>query len=214
LLPAVFALAVMADAGRRFWRTTDSAPVGWRSLAAAAWQAATLRYLRGGGSDCYYPRDDMPSPARRAWHMFVAYGFGLCVVSTVAAGISQDILGDDPPYPWLSVPVISGTVGGIALLLGSVMLIVLKTRGSEITSVADMTVKDYGFLAALAYLSASGLATVFVRTTSAYGIVLLLHLAAILLCFASAPYTKFIHIVYRFLALLRDNAERIAAGDR
>jgi citrate/tricarballylate utilization protein len=71
-----------------------------------------------------------------------------------------------------------------------------------------MTVKDYGFLVALTFLALTGLATLLTRSTAAFGIVYLLHLAAIVLCFAAAPYTKFMHIVYRFLALVRDNLER------
>jgi citrate/tricarballylate utilization protein len=37
--------------------------------------------------------------------------------------------------------------------------------------------------------------------------VLGVHLAAVAACFAIAPYTKFMHVVYRFLALVHDNAE-------
>lgn len=211
LLPFVFSVVVMAAAARNYWRAVNSAcpiKVTGRAVLRATGYAATLRYLRGGGSDCYYPEDDQPSKARRWLHYLVVVGFGLCIVSTVAAGVLQDLLGEDPPYGWLSAPVLTGTVGGVLLVAGSVGLFVLKTRSSEVTAVAEMTIKDYGLIVALAFLGASGLVVLFTRDTGAYGIVLLVHLSSVLLAFAIAPYTKFVHVVFRFLALVRDEGER------
>jgi citrate/tricarballylate utilization protein len=209
LLPAGYSAAVIALACRRFWLATGG-PGRRPSVAAvgrATWYAATLRYLRGGGEDCYYPDDTKPSAARRAFHGLLMYGFLLCVVSTAAAAVEQDLLGIAPPYPYLSVPVLSGAAGGLAVLAGCVGLIDLKRRSSPVTSLAAMTVKDYGALVALAYLAASGLATLLLRTTPAFGLVFLAHLAAILLCFASIAYSKMMHVFFRYLALVQDGLE-------
>jgi len=216
LVPAAFAMAVTAVAARRYWTQTGSgaAPDQAVRKAAAAWRAvrdaATLRYLRGGGGDCYYPQDDRPSPSRRRLHALVAYGFGLCAVSTVAAGVLQDIARQPPPYLWLSVPVISGTAGGASLIAGCTGLLALKARSSPDTSFARMTVKDYGLLTALTWLALTGLATLLTRSTAAFGIVFLIHLSSVMLAFATAPYSKLMHAVLRFLALLRDSMEREA----
>jgi citrate/tricarballylate utilization protein len=79
-----------------------------------------------------------------------------------------------------------------------------------------MTVKDYGLLVALTFPGLSGLAVLLVRETPAFGIVLLVHLASVMLSFASAPYSKFSHLIYRFLALVRDNleVEQLPSGAR
>jgi citrate/tricarballylate utilization protein len=211
LAAAAYSLTVAVIAARRYWTATSGGGgrLGARSVTRALWYAVTLRYLRGGGADCYYPQDDRPSPGRRYLHMLVVGGFGLCIVSTLSAGLLQDILSDQPPYGWLSVPVITGTVGGAGLLAGCAGLLALKARSSAVTSVAQMTIKDYGLLVALAFLAVSGLATLLTRSTDAFGCVLLIHLSAVLLAFASAPYSKFIHVVFRFMALVRDNAERM-----
>jgi citrate/tricarballylate utilization protein len=209
-VPAVFALAVMAAAARRYWTETGSTPTGLG--AAAFWRAAldalTLRYLRGGGGGCYYPADDTPSPGRRRWHTMVAGGFALCVLSTVSAAVLQDFLGSRPPYPPLSVPVVAGTVGGIAIAFGCAGLLMIKPAASRSAASTPMVTKDYALLTALTFLAVSGLATLFTRTTAAYGLVLLVHLVAVAFTFIAAPYGKFPHFIYRFLALLRDNAEK------
>lgn len=209
LLPTVFSLAVTVFAMRKFWKETGPTFAGrpTRALAQAVWYAATLKYLRGGGGDCYYPEEATPSAGRRRLHALVAYGFGLCLVSTVAAGIMQDIAGIKPPYPVVSVPVIAGLTGGAGLLAGCAGLLCLKTRSAQVTSVSEMTIKDYGLLSGLTFLALSGLATFLFRSTPAFGPVFLIHMAAVMVCFATAPYSKFVHLVYRFLALVRDNIE-------
>jgi citrate/tricarballylate utilization protein len=213
LVPALYSVVIMVVAARRYWReTAGPARPGPGAVARAVGYAATLRYLRGGGAECYYPEKTTPNARRRRLHGLVAYGFGLCLVSTVAAGVLQDILGIEPPYAWDSVPVITGTVGGIGLLVGSAGLLLLKAGASAELGVARMTVKDYGLLTALTFLALSGLATLLTRDTPAFGLVFLVHLASIMTTFAAAPYSKFTHLIYRFLALVRDNAERDAAA--
>jgi citrate/tricarballylate utilization protein len=209
LAASLYAAAVAVVAARRYWKAVSGSPSPIRlgAITRAVGYAATMRYLRGGGAACYYPDDAKPSGKRRSLHAMTAYGFGLCIVSTLAAGALQDIAGQSPPYPWLSVPVISGTVGGVAILIGCVGLLILKVQSSAVTSFAQMTIKDYGLLTALTFLSLSGLATLLTRSTAAFGIVLLIHLSSVLLAFAFAPYSKIMHIIFRFLAIVRDNAE-------
>lgn len=211
LAAVAYSVVIGAVAARRFWTASGGSGVEVHTSAVlkAVWYALTLRYLRGGGTDCYYPEDDVPSPARRYLHILMVTGFGLCIVSTIAAAILQDIIGSEPPYAWLSVPVISGTVGGIGMIIGCAGLLLLKARSSQVTGIAQMNVKDYGLLTALTFLALSGLAVLLTRSTAAFGCVLLIHLSSVILAFASAPYSKFVHVVFRFAALVRDNAERM-----
>jgi citrate/tricarballylate utilization protein len=194
--------------------SADGEPVSVGAVTRAVWYAATLRYLQGGGVECPYPEDEAPSPLRRRLHALVAYGMGLCFVSTTAAAVLEELLGQDPPYGVLSVPVIAGTLGGVGLVVGSAGLVALKSVSSPVTGFHQMTVKDYGLLSALTFLGVSGLATLLTRDTAAFGIVLLVHLASVVLAFCCAPYSKFAHVVFRFAALVRDNAERDALERR
>jgi citrate/tricarballylate utilization protein len=213
-LPALYAIAVMAAGGRRFWKEAGGspAPVSFGAIRRMVSDALSLRYLRGGGIGCYYEQDDEPSPVRRQLHWLVSGGFGLCLVSTVAAGVMQDFAGIDPPYPVPSVPVITGLIGGIAMVAGCTALLFVKAGSSRDTTTAPMVAKDYALLTSLDVLAVTGLLVLLTRDTPAYGILLVVHLVAVAFTFLSAPYSKFTHVIYRTLALVRDNMEITAAA--
>jgi citrate/tricarballylate utilization protein len=210
--PSLWTLAVLATAILRYWRDVHGrlADLGrlavWPKTVA---QAAQLRHMRGGGTECDYP-DDVPSPARRRFHLAVSYGFGLCLLSTVSAAFMQEVLGVLPPYPYLSVPVVSGTAGGMAMVIGCVGLVVLKRRSTTVLGTDAMRRADYGFLTALLILSVTGLLTLLVRESSLFGPILVGHLASVVVAFAITPYTKFVHWIYRLLAIFKDNLDRAA----
>jgi citrate/tricarballylate utilization protein len=119
----------------------------------------------------------------------------------------QDVMGIPPPYPLLSVPVIAGTAGGLAMIAGCAGLTVLKRRSDPAPAAAD-----YGLLVGLGLLAFTGMLTLLLRATPAYGLVLVAHLATIVVCFAVVPHTRFMHAVYRFLAIVADNIERRRPG--
>jgi citrate/tricarballylate utilization protein len=71
---------------------------------------------------------------------------------------------------------------------------------------------DYIFLIMLCLASTSGVLTLALRATSAMGSILVIHLGLVAALFITAPYGKFVHVVYRFLALVKYRAERSGAG--
>jgi len=215
LVTSLFSVAVIFVAARRFWREIN----GRSTLArpAALWRATieslTLRYLRGGGGGCFYPSATVPSPTRRVLHTLVAYGFGLCLVSTTSAAVLQDFLGSMPPYDVVSAPVISGLVGGIAMTIGCTGLLAVKASAAGAAASPEMTRKDYGLLVALDFLAISGLMTLFVRSSGAFDVVFIVHLAAILFCFVATPYSKFVHVIYRYLSLVKNQIEQTSSAE-
>lgn len=209
LAPTAYTVLVMGAAAWRYWRDVDGSARGLLNLGAwrrTAWQAATLRHQTGAEEGCSYPEGE-PSGARRRWHHLVAYGFLLTFVSTVSAWVAETFLGQAPPYPLLSVPVATGTVGGVCASIGCAGLLVLKHRASRAQTTETMRRADHALLWALLVLMVSGLCVLATRTTPAFAWLLGLHLAAIIVAFAITPYTKFFHWVYRVLSIHHDNLE-------
>jgi citrate/tricarballylate utilization protein len=215
-LPSAWSVTLLLRAAGRYWRDThgplrDLADP--RALGRAAARAASLRYLRGGGEDCPYPQD-APSPARRRLHAAVSWGFTACFAATVSAAVMQDFLGVPPPYPLLSAPVLLGTGGGIAMVAGCTGLIALKRRSDPVPA-PGAAVAGFALLLGLGALAVTGLLTLLLRGTGAFGLVLVIHLTTIAVCIAVAPYTTFPHFIYRYLALAHDTlADRSAPSAR
>jgi len=122
--------------------------------------------------------------------------------------VYQDFFHILPPYSLKSAPVIFGSVGGLALLVGTSGLIWFKLQSDPTPEAADTKGMDYVFLVTLALTALTGMLTLILRATPAMGSILILHLASIAALFATAPYGKFVHAVYRTLALIRYEIER------
>ena len=205
LLIALFGCAVLLTGGWRFWRDTkgnltDLLDTGafWR----ATQDAFGLVYLNGGGAGCNYP-DAAFSQSRRWLHHLVFYGFLLDFASTTVAAFYDHILEWPAPYPLLSAPVVLGTTGGIALLIGTCGLLCLKRRSDAAPSDSRMLRMDTVFLLMLLLTTVTGLLLLALRESAAMGTLLVIHLAVVAGLFITMPYGKFAHVVYRYAALVR-----------
>ena len=104
-----------------FWHETGGQLgelIDFRANSQAIKDVLQLKYLDGGGYGCNYPNERF-SMIRRWLHHCVFYGFLLCFASTAIAAVYDHFLHLSAPYPILSWPVMLGTVGGLALLLGT-----------------------------------------------------------------------------------------------
>lgn len=198
-----------------FWRETGGnmrALVDPGANLCALWDALRLKYLDGGGQGCNYP-DERFSHIRPWLHHFVFYGFILCLASTTVAAIYEHFLHWSAPYPFWSWPVVLGTVGGVALLIGTGGLLYLKQRMDRIPTTPRLLGMDVGFLVLLFLMSLTGLLLLVLRETQAMGILLVVHLGIAVGFFITLPYSKFVHSVYRYAALLRNAIEQSQEED-
>ncbi|MGH9354996.1 MAG: tricarballylate utilization 4Fe-4S protein TcuB [Terriglobia bacterium] len=205
-----YGISIWARGGARFWSETASAlrkTGGLKALIQALAEAVWLRYLKGGGPGCYYP-EQQPSSVRRAYHSFTFWGILACFTSTTLAAIYQDFFHWLPPYSLSSAPVIFGAAGGVALIIGTSGLIWFKLKSKPEPAAAGASTLDYVFLATLALTALTGLLTLIFRATPALGSLLTLHLALVAALFITAPYGKFVHFVYRSLALIQYHLEQ------
>jgi citrate/tricarballylate utilization protein len=205
----LYALFAMGMAVRGFWRATASPNAALRDSASwkqALHDAMTLRYLSGDGHGCN-ERDESFSGTRRLLHHAMFYGFLLCFAATCVGFLFHTFLGWDAPYSLFSLPVLLGTVGGIGLLVGTVGLFAMKLTADPVPTARALLGGDVALLVLLALVAATGLLLLAFRGTSAMGTLLAVHFACVLTLFATLPYGKMVHGLFRTAALLRHAKE-------
>jgi citrate/tricarballylate utilization protein len=206
---AVFALGVgvtrfLRDVGP--FTSAQAATAG--DLSGAAQDALTLKYLDGGHGDGCHNEDDAYTLSRRRAHHLTFYGFMLCFAATSLGTVYHYVFGWVAPYDLPSLPKVLGAVGGLMLLWGTAALFVLKWRRHPLHGDAAQAPMDYGFIALLFLTSLTGLLLWWLRGTDALALMLALHLGVVMALFATLPYGKFAHGVFRSAALLRWAVER------
>ena len=67
---------------------------------------------------------------------------------------------------------------------------------------------DYAFIWLLFWVSATGLALLALRETGLMGLMLAIHLALVYVLFLVLPYSKFVHSLYRSIALILYSVKR------
>jgi citrate/tricarballylate utilization protein len=213
----LYAILALGMSMRAFWRDIGE-PVGMTADTGSLWQAirdaGQLRYLDGGGVGCFNDDDDRPTDRRRLYHHLTFYGFALCFAATCVATLYHYLLAREAPYPWWDLPVVLGTLGGIGLVIGPIGLSAARQKRDPALADAARTGMDTAFTAMLFLTSLTGMALLLLRATGAMGPLLALHLGFVFALFITLPYGKFVHGLYRFMALVRYARERkaMAAG--
>jgi citrate/tricarballylate utilization protein len=204
----LYVILDFAVSRRAVWRDINvGARAGLSAIGRATADTAHLTYLHGGGGGCT-SEDEKPSATRRIYHHLTFYGFLLCFAATSVATIYHYAFGWHAPYPPYSLPVVLGILGGIGLLAGPAGLFVLSCRRDPILIDRSSGGMDTAFILMLFLTSLTGLLLLVLRDTNALGILLAIHLGVVLGLFLSLPYGKFVHGLYRFLALVKYARER------
>ena len=205
----VFALAMGV---RRVWRdvtpATSGAPLSAPATLEATDAVLRLKYLDGGHGDGCHNEDDAYTLKRRRAHHLTFYGFMLCFAATSLATVYHYVFGWAAPYDLPSVPKLLGAVGGVMLMLGTAGLWHLNRTRHALHGDAQQKPMDLGFIALLFLVSSSGLALWLARSTPALPLLLCLHLGAVMALFATLPYGKFAHGIFRTASLLRHAVEK------
>lgn len=208
----LWALLAFLMGFRNYWRDVEGGlgPTLGRgpdlaALAAGGHDAGRLKNLHGGGMGCFN-EDDQPTDNRRLLHHLTFYGFLACLASTTCATAMHYVLGWEAPYSWGSAPVLLGFFGGSAMTVGAVGLARarMKREGALTDPAGGM---HAAFTHSLAAVGATGIALLLLRSTPAMGTLLALHLGVVFAFFVAAPYGKFVHGLYRYLALVRHAQE-------
>src|SRR5258705_325654 len=136
----------------------------------------------------------------------------LCVAATSVATLYHYLFARVAPYAWWDLPVVLGTLGGLGLLIGPVGLLAEKWKRDPVLADEARTGMDVAFIVMLLLTSLTGMALLLLRETVAMGPLLALHFGVVFALFITMPYGKFVHGIYRFVALARYARERQAMG--
>ena len=212
----LFAALALSLGVRRFWRDVTPATSG-AALSAPAAREAThdvlrLKYLDGGHGEGCNNEDDAFTLSRRRAHHLTFYGFMLCFAATSLATVYHYALGWQAPYDLPSLPKALGAIGGVSLLLGTAGLFKLHVQRHPLHGDATQKPMDLGFIALLFFTSLSGLALWLGRGSTGSPALLAMHLGVVMALFATLPYGKFAHGIFRTAALLRFAVEKRQAN--
>jgi citrate/tricarballylate utilization protein len=210
LFGAVFAFAVIAvGVGvARFWRSVAPGSIAAPAAGEATLDVLRLKYLDGGHGKGCNNDDDAFTLSRQRFHHLTFYGFLLCFAATCVATYYHFVLDWHAPYPLTSAPVLLGTLGGLGLLVGPAGLLWQNLRRDPRQGDRAQAPLDRGFIVLLFLVSLTGLVLLAWRETGAMALLLAVHLGTVMALFATLPYGKFTHGVYRSAALLKWAIER------
>jgi citrate/tricarballylate utilization protein len=208
----LFAALALALGVRRFWQDITPATSG-ATLSTPATREATqdvlrLKYLDGGHGEGCNNEDDAFTLSRRRAHHLTFYGFMLCFAATSIATVYHYAFGWVAPYDLPSLPKVLGVFGGVSLLLGTAGLFKLNLLRHPMHGDTAQKPMDLGFIALLFCTSLSGLALWLGRGNAAMPALLAIHLGVVMALFATLPYGKFAHGIFRTAALLRFAVEK------
>ena len=208
----LFAVLALALGVRRFWRdigpATTGAPLTGPAAAEATHDVLRLKYLDGGHGEGCNNEDDAFGMSRRRAHHLTFYGFVLCFAATSVATLYHYAFNLPAPYDLPSLPKLLGAVGGVMLCMGTLGLLRLKLQRHPLHGDAAQTPMDYGFIGLLFLISASGLVLWALRGQAQMPLALAVHLGSVMALFATLPYNKFAHGIYRSASLLRHAVEK------
>src|SRR5688572_11476216 len=200
----LFVVAATGVGVVRFWRDIrrgETHILTAADLTRAMRDVMTLRHLHGGGVDCTSAEEER-TPLRRWFHHCTFYGFLLCFASTSVAALYHVAFGWLAPYPYGSLPVLLGMAGGAGLLIGPAGLLMLRGRRDPALGDPDQRGLDESFIVLLFVTSLTGFLLLALRERAVMSAILVVHLGAVLALFVTLPYGKFVHGIYRTVALI------------
>ncbi len=209
LVLGAYVILVMVHGGLSYWRTIHgdlSDLLNLRGHFRALVHVLAHLSLTGGGIGCNYPSEEEPGNyLRLITHATIFYGFALTFLATILGFIYEDVLHVPSPFPLTSPVVILGVVGGLALTLGIVLALVLKAKSRKMES-RNM---DVSLEVLLALVAITGLIVLLSRGTWALGPSFVLHMGLVLALFIVAPFSKMVHLVYRYLSVVKYEIENL-----
>lgn len=185
--------------GLRFWNLLGSS--GQRSGSFVATLAPVLveisTHKRFGSCDA--------AASRRWGHFTLLWGFVGAAVTSGFIILALYVIKSEMPLPLLHPFKLLGNLSAVLLVVGGSILLNNRLVGGDRTG--SPTAFDNFFLFVVLLLIASGVLTEVARFLFPPALavwIYILHLSTVLTLFATFPYSKFAHMVYRTLAMVHE----------
>lgn len=137
-------------------------------------------------------------------HLAMVCGFTLLLLATTGRAAYHFLAGREEAPPLTDPVKVAGNLGAILLIVG--VALIIYGRLSRRTNIGRASYFDWFFIAVLALAAITGSLTQLARLTQtgvfAYWMYLS-HLLFVFLLLAYAPYSKFAHLLYRAVAMMR-----------
>ena len=140
-------------------------------------------------------------------HLAVFWGVMGLVVTTASVGVGIIVFGYLTPWPLLHPVKILGNVSGAALIAG--LAVFMYRRIADKENAGKNTYSDWLFLDILLLTAITGFLCEILRLADMPGLAYptyFIHLVFVFFLLVYIPYSKFAHIVYRFVAMLHAEA--------
>ena len=209
MILGIYVIAMWIIQGAIFWediggsrKTFFNIKSHWQTIS----DVLSHKWFKGGGVGCDYPRAT-GSRTRMVFHMLMFFGILLDILATSSAAVIQHIIGYFPPYPIFSLPVLSGTIGGLMIISGAIGFLYMKSISDKSKASDTMLKMDYWVVYLLLFTAITGMLALVTRTSMFMGLIFIIHLSFVGTLYLVAPYSKLNHIVFRYLALVKDKSE-------
>jgi citrate/tricarballylate utilization protein len=194
----IYVVGLWVLEGHSYWKSISSEKkgpgVGIMSVLKGIYDAFSHRNFRGGGAGCNFP-SEKGGNFRLIFHPMVFFGF-------IAALISISFYPDTSPvisYSYLA--------GSLLMFIGASALITGKEISWKSAEVRGMRGIDMPFSILISLSGITGVLLILFLGSGHDWIIFGIHDALVLSLFLLAPFGKFIHPVFRILALIKNRSE-------
>jgi len=193
----LFVIAVWSIEGLAYWKSINGKYPSRLNIKAnymALKDVFLHRFFRGGGAGCNYP-SERAGKARLLAHPLVLFGFIIALLSFLF-------------YPDLSLEIdIAYIIGCLMLFIGTSMLLYMTVVSDRKPSSERMAGLGYPFTIMLNLSGITGVLFISEIGHAFVGLIFAVHMAIIFTVFITAPYGKFMHVIFRYEALLKNRIE-------
>lgn len=191
--------------GRRFWAllaTTGPPRRGSFFAALVPVAAEIVTHRRFASCDAARPR--------RWGHLMLFWGFVGAAVTSGLLVVALYGFGMEMPLPLGHPFKVLGNISAVLLVAGGTIVAVQRFTNQKVAG--NTTAFDTFFVSVVVLVIATGVAAEVARLAQAAGAaaaaIYIVHLTAVFTLFATFPYSKFAHMLYRTLAMIHERMTR------